>query len=71
MRNNIDKVLERDSKLNDLDYRLLEVGNLLIVHSYIIFYRKGKQFTGHKCSVSTIFQKIKKEILVAVSILTL
>ena len=25
MRNNIDKVLERDSKLNDLDYRQTEI----------------------------------------------
>ena len=66
MRNNIDKVLERDSKLNDLDYRYAEI----LSRIYLIFENISQSFQppGYECRLPAILSEIEEKILVAVSL---
>ena len=55
MRNNIDKVLERDSKLNDLDYRQTDLE---------FRFRKGKIFprASNLQATSAVFQQSSRRL---------
>ena len=64
MRNNIDKVLERDSKLNDLDYRQTQICLKLNLEKKTI--SQSFQPPGYECRVPAVLQEIEEKILVAV-----